>query len=52
MTIVFNFTFVLSTERIPEEGYSPSTKRFVEEYKKMSAPGPETKYWLGFSYIC
>ena len=31
-------------EKIPEEEYFPSTKTFVEKYKKRSTPGPGPKY--------
>ena len=36
---------------IPEEEYFPDTKRIVENYKKRSTPGPDAKYWPGFSYV-
>ena len=38
-------------ETTPEEYYFTSTKTFVENHKKKSTPGPNKKYWLGFSYI-
>ena len=40
-----------NTETIPVGDYFPSTKIFVENYNKMSTPGPVPKNWLGFSYI-
>ena len=47
------YAFVyLGTETIPVEDYFPATKTFVENYKKISTPGPVPKYWIGSTYIC
>ena len=36
-------------ETMVEENYFTYTKTFVEDYNKMSMPGPLPKYCLGFS---
>ena len=37
--------------KILEGDYFPTTRSFVENYKKRSSPGPVPKHWLHFSYI-
>ena len=47
---LYDFMYV-DHETIPVEEDFPDTKTSVENYKKMSTPGPVPKYWLGFSCI-
>ena len=48
---MFAFVYVYP-ETMVEEEYFPATKNIVENYNKMSTPGPVPKHWLVFSYIC
>ena len=49
---VYMYAFVyVDIDTITVEDHFPSTKTFLENYKKMSTPGPVPKCWLGFSYI-
>ena len=41
----------VNPETNSEKEYIPDTKTFVENYNKISTPGPAPKHWLGFSYI-
>ena len=36
---------------MPVEEYVPATKKFVDNYKNLSSPGPVPKHCLGFIYI-
>ena len=36
---------------MPADDHFPDIKTFVVNCKKMSAPGPISKYWMVFSYI-
>ena len=48
---VYMYAFVyVYPETISEEYYFLATKN-LENYKKISDPGPVPKHWLGFSYI-
>ena len=42
---IYAFMYV-DTETMPAENHFTATKTFVENYKKMSTPGPVPKYWL------
>ena len=39
-------------DTISEEYYFTATKTIVENYRKMSTPGPVSKHPFGISYIC
>ena len=45
---MYAFMYV-ETETIPVAQHFPAKTQFVENYKKVSTPGPVLKYWLGFS---
>ena len=47
---MFSFTYVYP-KTMPVEDPFPDTKSLVENYNKMSTPGPVPKHCLGFSYI-
>ena len=47
---MYDFMYV-DTNKISVEDYVPSTKTFVEKYKKIPTPGPVPKDWIVFSYI-
>ena len=49
---VYMYAFMyVDPETIPVEYHFTVTKTFVDNYKKISTPGPVTKHWLGFIYI-
>ena len=48
---MYAFMYV-DAETILQEDYFTDTKTFAEYYKKISTPGPLSKHWLGFIYIC
>ena len=49
---IYMYAFMyVDTETIPVEDYFTATKEIVENYKKISTPGPVPKHWLVFSYI-
>ena len=47
---ICEFMYV-ETETMPVEDHFPSTKLFVQNYNKISTPGPVSKHCLGVSYI-
>ena len=48
---MYDFMYVELDTMPPEDNFS-DTRTFVDNYKKMSTPGPVPKNWLEFSYIC
>ena len=47
---MYDFIYVDPNTMPPEENF-PDTKIFVDNYKKISTPGPVPKTFLEFSYI-